>query len=163
MDLYHGTSEKSADDIIKNGIQNRSRRGLDFGAGFYLTEDKQQAIKWAMRSRIKTGGKAAVLHFQLDEARLKALHVKRFTGFSAEWGNTIYAERVKEDDTLRDYDFVIGNMADGDIVAAISGARAGVLTRADFLKRVSNNIGTQITAKTQAAFDSLKLKGKGVF
>lgn len=46
--LYHGTNETSAIDIVNNGIDlNRSMQYLDFGKGFYLTDDVECARKRA--------------------------------------------------------------------------------------------------------------------
>lgn len=45
MILYHGSNmEIKVPQIIK------SKRLLDFGTGFYLTSDFQQAKKWAIRT-----------------------------------------------------------------------------------------------------------------
>jgi hypothetical protein len=45
MNLYHGSNmEIRAPKIIK------SKRLLDFGTGFYLTSDFEQAQKWATRT-----------------------------------------------------------------------------------------------------------------
>lgn len=45
MILYHGSNvEVKSPQIIK------SRKLLDFGAGFYLTSDYEQAEKWAVRT-----------------------------------------------------------------------------------------------------------------
>lgn len=45
MILYHGSNTE-----VKNPQILRSRRLLDFGAGFYLTSDYEQAKKWAIRT-----------------------------------------------------------------------------------------------------------------
>lgn len=159
MDLYHGTSRAAADDILHSGIKFRSRPGLDFGAGFYMTEDMQQAMRWAMRG----SHEPTVLHFTIDKRRLSALAVKRLHGFSREWGDVIYDERVNLRDVLTSYDFVIGNMADGEMYSALEDARDGVITKAEFVRLVSNNIGGQVVAKTQRAFDALKYNGRSDF
>ena len=45
MILYHGSNiEVSKPEILK------SKRLLDFGTGFYLTSDLEQARKWAIRT-----------------------------------------------------------------------------------------------------------------
>lgn len=42
MILYHGSNV-----VIKNPISTKGRSDVDFGAGFYLTADKNMARKWA--------------------------------------------------------------------------------------------------------------------
>jgi hypothetical protein len=55
---FHGTSWRSALDIVQVGITVRiSNRPLDFGPGFYLVRDIYMAIRWAVR----TNNQAAVL------------------------------------------------------------------------------------------------------
>ncbi|TCP96012.1 uncharacterized protein DUF3990 [Cricetibacter osteomyelitidis] len=52
MRLYHGSNEK----IIRPDL-NKGRNPLDFGAEFYLTSDRQQAVQWAVRKteRLSSG------------------------------------------------------------------------------------------------------------
>lgn len=46
MRLYHGTDLLSAKDICVNGIDlSKSRKHIDFGRGFYLTDDYFTAKK----------------------------------------------------------------------------------------------------------------------
>ena len=45
---YHGTNESSAHNICEHGIDfTKSKKELDFGRGFYMTDDKQVAKKRA--------------------------------------------------------------------------------------------------------------------
>lgn len=49
--VYHGGT-----DVVKNPICKFGRRNLDFGQGFYVTNIREQAVKWAeniSRSRNK--------------------------------------------------------------------------------------------------------------
>ena len=45
MKLYHGSNV-----VVENPQLIPSKRLLDFGEGFYLTSDLEQARKWAIRS-----------------------------------------------------------------------------------------------------------------
>lgn len=161
MDLYHGTSKAAADNILEFGIKNRSRIGLDFGAGFYLTEDKHQAERWARRGNKKP----SVLHFYLPTEKLAELNVKILNGFSAEWGHIMYEERVKQNDILLGYDIVIGRMADGRrLHGLIEDAQDGYITEELFTHLIAaGNIGSQVIAKTQRAYDCLEYRGRSDF
>ena len=45
---YHGTNESSAHNICEHGIDfTKSKKELDFGRGFYMTDDKNVAKKRA--------------------------------------------------------------------------------------------------------------------
>ncbi|KAI4445151.1 hypothetical protein C823_007658 [Eubacterium plexicaudatum ASF492] len=50
LKTYHGTNLSSAFDIWIHGINlNKSLSNLDFGKGFYVTDDKQKAINRAFK------------------------------------------------------------------------------------------------------------------
>lgn len=63
MILYHGSNvEVKAPPII------RSKRLLDFGTGFYLTSDYEQAKKWAVRTTARREeGNPTISVFSFDE------------------------------------------------------------------------------------------------
>ena len=81
--LYHGSN------IEINQIDlSLSRKGKDFGCGFYLNANKQQAIEMAVRTanRMKTGS-PIVSAFEFDETILfqDELKIKIFEDYSIEW------------------------------------------------------------------------------
>ena len=81
--LYHGSN------IEINQIDlSLSRKGKDFGCGFYLNANKQQAIEMAVRTanRMKTGS-PVVSTFEFDETilSLDELKIKIFEDYSIEW------------------------------------------------------------------------------
>ena len=81
--LYHGSN------IEINQIDlSLSRKGKDFGCGFYLNANKQQAIEMAVRTanRMKTGS-PIVSAFEFDETilSLDELKIKIFEDYSIEW------------------------------------------------------------------------------
>lgn len=45
MRLYHGSLEKVVVPVL-----NKSKKGNDFGKGFYLTSSFEQADKWSKRN-----------------------------------------------------------------------------------------------------------------
>lgn len=50
---YHGTNESSAHNICEHGIDfTKSKKELDFGRGFYMTDDKN-LLKRGLRHRLK--------------------------------------------------------------------------------------------------------------
>jgi hypothetical protein len=94
----------------------------DFGAGFYCTELKEQAIRWARRYDTRI---VSIYNFEQNND-LKILHFKEMT---EEWLNFIVNCR---NGIKHDYDIVIGAMANDQVYNYISDFISGVLTREQF-------------------------------
>ena len=81
MKLYHGS-----DVIVDNPKIIAGNRPLDFGGGFYLTTNKEQAQKWASRVAMRYGcdiGYVSCFEFELEKAE-KNLVILRFDGETQE-------------------------------------------------------------------------------
>ena len=81
MILYHGGT-----DIIETPLIKPQSGGRDFGIGFYSTDIRSQAEKWAKRQgRIKKLLPVLNLYeFNVDNAKSN-LNVKMFKDYSQEW------------------------------------------------------------------------------
>ncbi len=89
--IYHGTILRSAKDIAENGVNlTIGRKNLDFGQGFYTTEDKEQAIEWAKRKAFNKDIPAVVCL----QAEFNHLNVKNFLLQDAEWQKAIYLSLI---------------------------------------------------------------------
>lgn len=113
--LYHGTNV-----VIDKIDLSLSRRGKDFGCGFYLNPDKSQAWEMAVRTHKRLmQGEPTLNVFLFDDARLaqdSALALKVFTEYSVEWAEFILANRRNVSDTpIHSYDIVIGPIADDTV------------------------------------------------
>ncbi len=80
MLLYHGSNM-----AVEKPEVNAGRRALDFGAGFYLTSNRDQAERWAQAVvRRRQSGCAMLNCFEFDRSiRLcfeKSLTVLHYTG-----------------------------------------------------------------------------------
>lgn len=110
MILYHGTNKPFEQIDL-----SKSKPNKDFGKGFYLTSDKQQAIDMAKAKIDQQGeGEVIVYAFQLDTTFLSSgeLKVKSFDTYSEEWALFILANRNNFATTpIHDYDIVIGPIA----------------------------------------------------
>ena len=130
--LYHGTILESAFDIAINGIDlSKSEKYLDFGAGFYLTNDRKRAAERAWKKasmhkkRYNINTIAYIVEVGLDVDIVKTLNVKKFPIPNDEWklfvlSNRLTNEIIKEYNIIehnRDsrYDIVEGDIADGSI------------------------------------------------
>ena len=90
MILYHGSNIEVSNPSLK--FSNKAR---DFGNGFYLTTDKEQARNWAEKKTLKIGnGKPIVSIFEIDENVLKNMNVKIFESPSSEWFDYVVAQML---------------------------------------------------------------------
>ncbi|MCD8261107.1 MAG: DUF3990 domain-containing protein [Bacteroides sp.] len=117
MEIYHGGYCAIELPEIREGKYTK-----DFGTGFYCTELKEQAVRWARRYDTPT---VSIYNFDLGTG-LKVLH---FTEMMEEWLDFIVNCRNK---VSHDYDIVIGAIANDQVYNYISDYVSGVLTREQF-------------------------------
>jgi hypothetical protein len=126
MIIYHGGT-----DIIEKPVIRSSLVSRDFGTGFYCTDIKSQAEKWARRQgRIRK--QPAVLNmyeFDIDNARQK-LKCKYFTDYAIEWLELVVNCR-KDINFKHDFDIVYGKIANDDVGETVQAVLDG-LTSFDF-------------------------------
>lgn len=117
MNIYHGGyCQIKIPEIIKG------RYAKDFGTGFYCTELKEQAVRWARRYDTPT---VSIYNFESDEN----LNILRFSEMTEEWLDFIVSCRNGES---HDYDIVIGAMANDQVYNYVSDFISGVITREQF-------------------------------
>lgn len=109
MKLYHGTN-KDFDriDLLK------SKPNKDFGRGFYLSADYEQALNMAQVKveQLEIGNPIVQSYFIEDDA-LNDLNVLRFDAYSEEWAKFILLNRNNPTEKpVHEYDVVIGPTAD---------------------------------------------------
>ena len=109
MILYHGTN--LAFDAID---LEKSKPNKDFGKGFYLSADYDQAMAMG---KIKVDqleeGEPTVLAFEVDETLMEKLNILRFEEYSEEWAKFILLNRRNDkSQPAHDYDIVYGPIAD---------------------------------------------------
>ena len=115
MLLYHGSNVE-----IRIARLIPSKRFLDFGAGFYLTSDYEQAKKWAVRTSNRRGeGSPTVTVFQVDEKQLNSLRVLSFPSANKDWLRFISANRTGAKDET-DYDLIIGPVANDQAIRTVN-------------------------------------------
>jgi RHS repeat-associated protein len=113
VDLYHGTYGSAADNILANGINpSISPRPMDFGfGGFYVTNDRAQALTWAKRLAKGNKDVPAVLHFRVPKSELDKLDGKIFDGPSDELSDFIRRHRLDRTGAdMHSYELVEGPM-----------------------------------------------------
>jgi len=126
MILYHGTNQDIETINLSKGLRYK-----DFGKGFYLTPNKNTAIRMAEKKARLFGGKATLISYELDEAALRSdLKVKVFPEVaSVEWFLFVDANRDRKNDVpIHNYDIVIGPIADDGVVLQLTNYREGIST-----------------------------------
>lgn len=177
---YHGTNESSAINICNNGIDfTKSKKELDFGVGFYLTDDFEVAKKRAFSQTQKynkihhKNEKPAIVTVMIHENNFDTLAVKRFEYCDREWLNFVLANRLSVDHLNKHdifehnldlrYDVVIGSIADSDVSGLASYIETGDLTFADvsvydILTDEGKTLGLQMSLHTIRSLSSVKSK-----
>ncbi len=112
--LYHGSNV-----AIEQIDLSKSKRGKDFGKGFYLNPDINQATAMAHRtfSLLNEGAPTVTsFEFDLNKAYQQGLNIKVFEDYSQEWADFIVENRKNIDEfPVHDYDIVIGPIADDTV------------------------------------------------
>ena len=124
MILYHGTNADFDHISLTIGLRHK-----DFGWGFYLTPDRQTAIRMAQKKARLFGGAATLITFEFYEAALDSdLKVKVFPKKdTVEWLLFVDANRDRKNDKpIHDYDIVIGPIADDGVVLQLTHYRQGI-------------------------------------
>lgn len=112
MIVYHGSTE-----MIKVPDIEHSKKYLDFGKGFYVTTYQEQAKKWAVRKSMRQG-KTAIVNVYNMENNWKKYRFLSFEKENEKWLEFVCACR-KGEDLNRDYDIIIGNVADDDVFKTV--------------------------------------------
>lgn len=134
MRLFHGSSVE-----IQEVNLSKSKKGKDFGKGFYLSEDYQHALSIARNRSLLTRTDPVVNTFEFDENALHSpdLRFLHFEGYTLEWSEFVLANRRNRADTnLHDYDIVYGPVANDTVGVQIQKYLDGYLTQEQFLNEI---------------------------
>lgn len=134
MILYHGSNTE-----IREIDLGKSLRGKDFGQGFYLSAEREQAEEMAIFKAKQFDGTPVISTFEFDEKVLSngSLKVKLFTEYSLEWAEFVFANRTNMADTpLHDYDIIYGPIADDRVGVQIRNLIEKNITLDVFLERL---------------------------
>ena len=134
MKLYHGSNMSIGEIDLKRG-----RRGKDFGQGFYLSADRQQAWRMGEFKALTEGGEPVMNTYLFDETVLTSgeLKVLTFEGYTREWADFIFLNRNnKTTAPAHDYDIVYGPIANDRVGVQIGKYEAGDITLDQFLENL---------------------------
>lgn len=155
MIVYHGST-----DIVKEPDTMHSYRSLDFGKGFYVTTNKEQAARWAKRKSDLLHKEEAYINIYDMSETYEGLKLKIFPEDLLEWidfvcgcrdGGTEYTE----------YDIIIGKVANDKVFRVVDLYHAGIWDKERALKEIKAYPNyDQIAFIRQEAIDKL-LKYQG--
>lgn len=154
--LYHGSTV----DIDHIDL-SKSRPNKDFGSGFYLSADRQQAWRMGEFKALIEGGVPMMNTYLFDEKVLTSgeLRVLTFEGYTLEWANFIFLNRNnKSKEPAHDYDIVYGPIANDRVGVQIGKYEAGDITLAQFLENLKcmKGVTYQYFFGTERAIAKLK-------
>lgn len=124
MILFHGSNI-----VVDNPLVNIGRKELDFGPGFYMTQIKEQAIRWAKRVCVVRKSNTPILSkFVLDVNALPpTIKHLRLPYYNKEWLDFIVASRRGEA-PWNDFDIIEGGVANDQVIDTVEDYFSGRIT-----------------------------------
>ena len=147
MHLFH-----TGYQIIENPDVHYGRKNADFGQGFYLSDNEEFSKRWA---RIRKGTTTYLNRYELDPDGLQVKYLSR----NDQWFKYIHNNRSHREDYLKEFDVIIGPIANDTIYDTFGILTAGILTDDQALEALL--IGPeykQIVLKTEKAAKHLYFK-----
>ena len=152
MKLYHGSNvEVPAPELLP------SVRALDFGRGFYLTSDFDQAVRWARTAVLRRGeGSAVVSVYEFDEVAASALRMLRFDSPDSGWLKYVTRNRTRPSEDP-DFDIVSGPVANDNTMPVLNLYFKGAYSEEEALRRLlPQRLKDQFVMKSKAALACLR-------
>ena len=135
MKLYHGSNTK----VIVPDL-SISKPFKDFGKGFYLSDNYEQAYDMASQKVKQTlKGEPIVSEFQFDESLMHSdeLSIKIFSDYTEEWAHFILDNRNKDlPQPIHQYDIVYGPIADDGVTFQLRRYQGGVISLARLVEEL---------------------------
>ena len=130
MKVYHGS-----DTVVQKPRILHSKRRMDFGSGFYTTQSRTQAEKWARSVRRRRDSpEAFVTEFDYEEK--PGMNVLIFDGPSAEWFDFII--RNRKGTFTHDCDIILGPVADDSVYDTLFLFESGYITREEAIRKLNS-------------------------
>jgi hypothetical protein len=132
-------------------------RGLDFGAGFYLTTSETQAVRFSeiVTSRRKSGiATVNVYEFDMESAE-STLSFHRFKSADKEWLRFVTANRLN---TYKGdaFDMIIGAVANDIVMPTVQGFYSGFISEEVAINTLmTSKLVDQVCLKSDKALSML--------
>ena len=123
LTVYHGSITKVDYPIAKAGREN-----LDFGQGFYITNIREQAERWAFRIGRQLQESPILNIYELDIERIeKEYRYLIFKKYDQQWLEFIVKSR-KGEKPWATYDIVEGGVANDRVIDTVEAYINGMMT-----------------------------------
>lgn len=151
LTVYHGSTYR-----VEQPLAGVCRPNLDFGVGFYLTDLKEQAVRWALRTadiRHENSVWLNIYSLDIDACRNSSFNYLHFTTYDAHWLDFVVACR-QGNVIWQDYDIIEGGIADDRVIRTIDLYMRGDYTREEALSRlIHQEPNNQICITNQKIID----------
>lgn len=150
MKVYHGSNV-----IVKEPKIVNRRRHLDFGRGFYVTLNKEQAIEFAIKVAKNRGGNPILNVYDFDIDGSFNLCTKIFESANDEWLDFVVENRSGTYNGPL-YDLIYGPVANDKVYKTITLYKLNKLGKEETLKSLKLNIlYNQYTFKSELSLGLL--------
>ncbi|MBR0045531.1 MAG: DUF3990 domain-containing protein [Bacteroidaceae bacterium] len=150
MKVYHGSVIEVSNPLVSLGRQN-----LDFGEGFYVTDMKEQAVRWAERMgrRKLAAPVVSIYDFDVEKAK-KICRYLKFEAYDKTWLDFIVANR-KGRKLWQSYDVVEGGVANDNVIDTVEDYMNGRMSAEAALVELSKHQpNNQICILSQSIVDT---------
>jgi hypothetical protein len=134
--LFHGSTL-----VVEKPLVDYGRPELDFGPGFYLTHDREQAERWAQTKAGRMRDGQAILNiYRFDEkAFSEQLAYQRlvFADYNQEWLDFIAASR-KGRAPWQDLDWIEGGVANDSVISTVDAYVDGFISAEQAIGQLIN-------------------------
>jgi len=156
MILYHGSNV-----IVEKPILTLQNRALDFGSGFYTTENKVQAISFAEKVYQRRKEREPVVSvYEFDEhLAFSKCKLLRFAAPNEEWLDFVSAHRNR---TYKGeaFELIFGPVADDDVFLTFHLYASGALTKEETISRLKvKKLYNQLVFSSERAISFLQYVG----
>ncbi|MDR0491910.1 MAG: DUF3990 domain-containing protein [Oscillospiraceae bacterium] len=155
MIVYHGSNM-----VVEKPQLVPQTRFLDFGEGFYTTENKIQAISFADKVyRRRKEGAPIVSVYEIDEkAAFSTCSLLRFDAPDEAWLDFVYEHRTGLYNGNA-YELIYGAVANDDVYETFNLYATGALDKEDTLKRLKiKMLYSQLVFTSDKALSFLQFK-----
>jgi len=156
MILYHGSNV-----VVNKPLLSPQSRALDFGEGFYTTENKIQAASFAEKVyRRRKEGEPVVSIYEFDEnSAFSACSLLRFDAPDEAWLDFVSAHRNR---TYQGniFELIYGPVANDDVFLTFHLYASGELSKEETINRLKiKKLYNQLVFSSEQAISYLKFNG----
>ena len=133
MKLFHGSLVRVEYPDVTIG-----RDSLDFGRGFYMTRDYEQAVRWTnILVKRDPSGVRTINTFELTDDAFEKYNYRLFESYNDEWLDFIVSNRLGGED-WRNYDIIEGGIANDKVFDTIEIYMSGMIPKDVAIGRLKN-------------------------